>query len=206
MIANELTSSILQLVAFTAIPFLVYLITKKTYKGFFHYIGLYKPTAKSIYFAIAASIFFLVSGLGLAFWNPEIKSLMTSPNTVVGKIKEAGGANSFILIMIIAWIKTSLAEEILFRGFLGKRLMHSFGYNIGNLLQAFVFGLIHLGLFWALTKAGPSFLIFAFALSSIAGYTIGYIKEKIGNGSIVPGWIAHGLGNMLSFSILTFFI
>lgn len=47
-------------------------------------------------------------------------------------------------------------------------------------------------------------LIFIFLLSGIEGYTTGYIKETIGNGSIIPSWIAHRLGNMISYVIIGF--
>ena len=41
-------------------------------------------------------------------------------------------------------------------------------------------------------------------LSGAAGYIVGWIKEKRGNGSLVPGWIAHGLGNTVGYSLIAF--
>lgn len=43
MILEELISAILQILAFTLIPFLVYIIRHRSVKGFFQYIEL-KPT------------------------------------------------------------------------------------------------------------------------------------------------------------------
>ncbi|WP_156138344.1 hypothetical protein [Sphingobacterium sp. T2] len=36
------------------------------------------------------------------------------------------------------------------------------------------------------------------------GKTLGYIKEKKGNGSIIPGWVAHGLGNFVTYFTIAF--
>lgn len=129
------------------------------------------------------------------------------PNTPIGQLRASGtGMQTVIALFIITWIKTSLSEEIFFRGFICTKLVSRFGFRTGNLLQATIFGLVHLFLFYILTNAGIAFSILAFCLSGFAGYAIGYVKEKTGNGSTVPGWIAHGLGNMISYTILVYFM
>ena len=42
-------------------------------------------------------------------------------------------------------IQTGLSEEILFRGFLGKRLIAKFGFAVGNVVQGLLFGTLHGG-------------------------------------------------------------
>jgi hypothetical protein len=37
------------------------------------------------------------------------------------------------------------------------------------------------------------------ALTGIMGWVNGWLNERLGNGSIVPGWIAHGLTNVISY-------
>ena len=32
------------------------------------------------------------------------------------------------------------------------------------------------------------------------------INEKIANGSIIPGWISHGLANIIAYSVIGFLI
>ena len=212
MLLNELISTILQILVFTLIPFIVYLITQKReesfgpyLKGFFSYIGLYRPTRKANLSAIAVSLLFVFSGLAMGVFDAELRETLRGPGTVIGKIRAQGfGPDAIILILLMAGFKTSFSEEILFRGFLAKRLMNWLGYERGNLIQAVIFGLVHLLLFWAIMDAGSFFLIFIFLFSGLAGYAIGYIKEKIGNGSIIPGWIAHGLGNVISYTVLGF--
>jgi len=47
-------------------------------------------------------------------------------------------------------------------------------------------------------------LAIIFTVSSFDGWTIGYVKEKYAHGSVVPGWVAHGVGNTISYFVLAF--
>ncbi|CAN5505082.1 CPBP family glutamic-type intramembrane protease [soil metagenome] len=203
----ELISALLQLLVAVLIPFVFFLFRKDKSETFFVYIGLYTPTRISLVYAIGASLLFVITGIGLTFLDEGMKQAVLSPDSVTGKLRLMGlNATSVTSLLIIAWCKTSLAEEIFFRGFIAKRLIHTLGLRLGNFLQAVIFGAIHVVLFWALTDTTLVPLTFIFAFSSIAGWTIGYIKEKYANGSIVPGWVAHGLGNTISYFIIAFFI
>ncbi|MDQ3049528.1 MAG: CPBP family intramembrane metalloprotease [Bacteroidota bacterium] len=204
---NESISTILQLIVFSVIPFLFFLFKKDKSLTFFKYIGLYEPTRKSIIYVIWTSLLFVIAGIGLTFIDESIKQAVLSPNSVTGKLRLMGlNATSISILLIIALFKTSLAEEILFRGFIAKQLINKLGFITGNILQAAIFGIIHLLLFLALTNTTFIPLTFIFVFSSFAGWTIGYIKNKYANGSIIPGWIAHGLGNTISYFIIAFFI
>lgn len=204
---NELISTVLQIAVFTLIPFLAYVISKKKIRGFFSYIGFVKTTSKAIWLSLGTSFFFLAGALLLVAFSEDIRGIMLTPPSVTGKLREMGfSATSLVILLLIACLKTSLAEEILFRGFIAKRLMSWFGYRKGNFWQSFLFAAIHALLFWALTKAEWPFLLFIFFFSGIAAYLIGYIKEKEGKGSIIPGWVAHGTGNMVSYAIISFII
>ncbi|MCB0588762.1 MAG: CPBP family intramembrane metalloprotease, partial [Phaeodactylibacter sp.] len=94
-------------------------------------------------------------------------------------------------------------EEILFRGFLAKRLISVLGYQWGNVLQAAIFGAVHLLLFISLGTGLP-FLAFIFAFTALGAYVTVYLNEKKADGSIIPGWIAHGLANVVSYSVIGF--
>ncbi len=206
-LVNEFISTILQVGLFTLIPFIFFLFRKDKTLTFYRYIGLYKPTTKSLMYVVLTSLIFLIAGIGLTFIDDSIKQAVLSPNSVTGKLRLMGlNATTVTILLIIALLKTSFAEEILFRGFIAKRLINKLGFEIGNILQAIIFGLLHLLLFWLLTKTTFIPLIFIFIFSSFAGWTIGYIKEKFANGSIIPGWVAHGLGNTLSYFIIAFII
>jgi membrane protease YdiL (CAAX protease family) len=204
-IINDFISAILQVMVFTLIPFIFFLFRKDKTVTFFKYIGLYKPTARSISLVLVVILISITSMIGMALVNDGIKQAMFSPESVTGKFREMGlNFPTIISLLIMAFIKTSLSEEILFRGFIGKRLINKLGFKKGNLIQAAIFGLLHLLLFWVLTKTTIVPLIVITVFSTLMGWIIGYIKEKYANGSVIPGWVAHGLGNTISYSIIAF--
>ncbi|MFA7380327.1 MAG: CPBP family intramembrane glutamic endopeptidase [Bacteroidia bacterium] len=206
-IINEIISTVLQILVFTLIPFIFFLLRKDKNLNFFRYIGLYKPTTKSLIYVVFVSLIFLIAAIGITFIDNSIKEVLFSPHTVTGKLRLMGlNATSVTILLIIALFKTSFAEEILFRGFIAKRLISKFGFNIGNVAQSAVFGVLHLLLFSLLIKTTFTALTFILIFSSLAGWIIGFIKDKYANGSIIPGWVAHGLGNTLSYFIIAFIL
>jgi membrane protease YdiL (CAAX protease family) len=138
----------------------------------------------------------------LVFFSPSILEAATAPNTVIGKLQANGlSVITFILLIVKALIQTSFSEEILFRGFIGKRLIGWLGFTIGNFLQALLFGAVHLLIF-----AGQEFsLTLAIGIvlyTAIGGWVMGSLNERMGNGSILPGWLMHGLTNLIAYSVL----
>lgn len=153
-ILSELFSTIIQIGAFTLIPFLFFLLRKDKSISFRQYIGLYKPTTKSIFYVLFVSLLFVAIGIGMTLIDSGIKQAVITPPSITGKLRIMGlNTNTIVILLIIALFKTSFAEEIFFRGFIAKQLNKKFNFNIGNILQALIFGIIHLILFWALTKS-----------------------------------------------------
>jgi len=89
----------------------------------------------------------------------------------------------FILTLFLGLTTTGFQEETIFRGFLQDVLTERFGKWEGNILQAAVFSLAHIG-YYPL-KAWPMFLL-AFML----GIAFGWLKMK--RGTLIAPWIAHG--------------
>jgi membrane protease YdiL (CAAX protease family) len=206
-IITEFISAILQVIGLTLVPFIFFLFRKDKEQTFFKYIGITKPTIKSVIIVFSVAFLFVIIGVGLAIIDEGWKQALLSPNSVTGKIRLMElNMTSVSILLITALIKTSLSEEIFFRGFIAKRLTNKLGFKKGNFLQSFIFGFMHLLLFGLLTKITFIPLIVIFVFSTLAGWSIGYVKEKYANGSIVPGWIAHGLGNTLSYFIIAFII
>lgn len=200
-------STIIQIALFSLIPFLFFFFTKRKEEGssFLNYIGFYKPPSTAIKNALLTSLLFLIIGVGAIIIDENIKGAVFSDASDTGFLRLLGlSFSTILLLLVLAVFKTALAEEILFRGFIAKRLMNKFGFSTGNLIQALIFGLIHLLLFYALTKSTVPALLFLFLFSSLAAWLIGYINEQQGNGSIIPGWIAHALGNTLSYAVIAF--
>lgn len=200
-------SSAIQLLVLAGVPFLVYLITHRRVRGFLHYIGLYRPEARSFWMATGVALVATVLVLGM-FSLAGLREVMTGPGTVSGRLREMGpSAETVVHLLLYAWVQTALAEEILFRGFIARRLIAWLGFGIGNAVQAVLFGGLHLLLFAAL--AGQAFTALRVAallvVPALYGWLLGYLKERAGNGSILPGWWAHGLGNTLSYLVVAFF-
>ena len=206
-VINDFISAILQVFVFSIIPFIFFLFRKDKMVTFFKYIGLYKPTMKSITIAFIVILISITSMIGLALVNDGIKQAMHAPSSVTGNFRVMGlSIATMISLLIMALIKTSLSEEIFFRGFIGKQLINKLGFKTGNIIQATIFGLVHLILFGLLIKTTTIALTVIFIFSTLMGWIIGYLKEKYANGSIITGWIAHGLGNTISYFIIAFVI
>ena len=141
---DEAIGIILQILVFTLIPFLVFVTRNRSAKGFLKYIGLKKSTKKANFLAVLASIIFVVPILILLQLNADFKEIMTDPGSITKKFRIMGfGMQSVIILMMLALLKTSFTEEILFRGFIAKRLISVLGFQKGNLLQAAIFAAIH---------------------------------------------------------------
>ncbi|MEI9919831.1 MAG: CPBP family intramembrane glutamic endopeptidase [Bacteroidota bacterium] len=206
-VLNEIISAVLQVGILTLVPFIFFLFRKNKAIGFSGYIGLTKPTQKSVVYAIAGSLLFICSTVGIIFIDADVKQMVTSPPSVTGNLRSMGITPvSIIVWLITALFRTSLSEEIFFRGFIGKRLIGLSGFKTGNAIQSIVFGMVHLLLFLRLPHSTAGAVIFIFIMSTIGGWMTGYINERSGGGSILPGWIAHGLANCLSYFVIAFLL
>lgn len=202
---QELVSSIMQLLILMLIPFLFYLFKRKQYASFSQYIGFTKPNAQSVQYALLIAVLFATLGIGLFFLNDGLREALLTPKSVSGKLRLSGFSTATILsLLLLAWVKTSLSEEIFFRGFIGKRLINWLGFTWGNFSQALLFGLLHFVLFMQLTELPYTVLLVILLSTTTIGWLVGFVKERVGNGSIVPGWIAHGIGNTLSYALVAF--
>ncbi len=208
MLLSEVVSTVFQVFLFLAIPFFAYLVRFRKLKGFKEYIGFHRPPPKAVYYSVLGALLSVISFAVSERLIPGMKKLLSSPALLANQLAQAGSSwDILLLILLISLVKTSLSEEILFRGFIGKRLIDRFGFQIGNTTQAVLFGSVH-GILLKSTSAGQGIttasIILVVVLTGIAGYLLGYLTEKPANGSIIPAWIAHGLVNALSYSTAVF--
>ncbi|NLM38840.1 MAG: CPBP family intramembrane metalloprotease [Firmicutes bacterium] len=197
-VLGSLVSSVVQVVIFSAVPFVWWAVTERGRVPFFKWVGLKRPALadkQRAALVIGAAVVFSVS---MQFVIPH---LVETDDTAVSAFVGRGMA-AFVPALLFAFISTGLSEEILFRGFLGKRLVAQHGFVIGNIVQAFVFGLIHGILFWGKTGTLVSALIAV--VTGFTGWLMGYVNERIADGSIVPSWMIHGISNMLSALFVMF--
>lgn len=129
----------------------------------------------------------------------SLKEVETATSEFAG-----AGVTALPAILIYAVLNTALPEEILFRGFLLKRLAHKFGFSAGNLLQSIAFGLMHGIMFF--TSTGPIKAAAITVFTGAIGLIMGFINEKKADGSIIPGWCIHSAANLFSGICSAFFI
>lgn len=192
---NEFIGVIFNILFFSTIPLIWYLIKEKSSKGFLNSIGIYKPQKINVFETVLIiTIVYLVT---------------LSTNILVIKLGYSGRSTvdtqdftslTFFMYLLLYGLKTGIAEEILFRGFVAKKLIKNLGFLKGNVLQAIVFALPHFVIRGSASLVDITVrIINAFLL----GYTFGYIVDRKSDGSIIPVMIAHIFINMVSSLILT---
>lgn len=206
MIVQELINTAVQAAVVFLIAAVFYLFAGKTRGNFLRFIGVYPPISKAMLWALILSCVIVPATIALFFFEP-LRSVATADNTIAGDIREHGwNAETLVLILILAFLKTSFTEEVLFRGILAKRFIAWIGFATGNTLHALIFGAIHLLIF--VVPGGPEFswgpALAVFGIPAVIGWLLVFLNEKAGNGSIVPGWFVHGIGNALAYPALAF--
>lgn len=192
---NETMNMFLNIMLFSLIPFIWYLIKNRKLKGFFESVGIFK--AKNIKVLEILKILL------------PIYLITLTANIIViesgNSLRESGGYENLPLIILFSHIllyglKTGIAEEIFFRGFIAKKCFLALGFKQGNIVQAVIFALPHFVINGSASYIDITVrIINAFML----GYAFGYVLEKKSNGSILPVMIAHILINMVSsFTLL----
>lgn len=195
--------SIVQLVTLSAVPLIWWGLSARRLRreNFFSWIGLrrVRPAAGS------ARRFLVCAGLFLAYSAAAqflIKPLLSDAVQLADDTFAGAGADGILPAALYAFIQTGLTEEILFRGFIGKRLGARFGFAVGNAAQGLLFGLLHGVLFFFFTTPGGALALILF--TGAAGWLLGYADEKAAGGSILPSWLIHGGGNFV-FALLKMF-
>ena len=190
LIISKLIGSVFQIILFTLVPLIWWLITARKDCTFFSWIGLKKCGKEN-------KPLLWVCGISAAFSLISILMLYAVRDVDTAVSDFSGlGIKALPAILIYAILNTALPEEILFRGFLLKRFSNRFGFTAGNIMQTSVFGLMHGILFFDAAGALKAILIYLFT-GSVA-WLIGYTNEKKAGGSILPGWCIHSIANILS--------
>lgn len=207
------------LVRFTAIPLntfepifwtmiiyvLITLILVK--KQYWQEIRLRKPTNHiyilkgimliSVWFVGTWVLLYLIFGFSLSNWF-----VMTIKPT----IEQFGIANVlqwYPLLVLGAITVSPIAEELFFRGLLLKSFENKYSAMFANLVQAFLFGFIHLTHF-GLNPFNPALIVTMIPTIMFAGLIYGWVVQK--TGSVFSGTIIHAFDNFLIFLFIFAFI
>ena len=189
---QTLINSVIQIALFTLVPFIWWLVTARKKMSFFEWIGLKKVRDarenRTLIWTIGAIVLFLLLAV---FMLISVRGVETATSEFAGL-----GLGAVPAILVYAILKTALPEEIVFRGFLLKRISKKFGFAAGNLIQAVLFGIMHGIMFFGAAGLVKAILITVFTGS--IGWLMGFINEKKAGGSIIPSWSIHAIANIFS--------
>ena len=189
---KTLIEGIIQLILFSVLPLIWWLVTARKKKSFWSFIGL-----KKIQCAKKNNTYVWIAGVSAAFLLLSVFMLYSVRGVETAATNFSGLKLSALpAILVYAVLKTALSEEIVFRGFILKGLSAKFGFNAGNIVQSVLFGLMHGIMFFSLTSAVKTVIIILF--TGGIGWFMGYINEKKADGSILPGWCIHSIANIFS--------
>ncbi len=200
---NQTTSAILQLLIFSSIPFVWYICTHKRMRGFLHWIGIKTAPKPPLKIMLCILLGFLIVLILPYMWLYQSGNLNYQGFTVDSYRQNGWSLQTVSVVLVWAVIQTSLSEEILFRGFLCKRLCNRFGDKIGNVIQALVFGSVHI---LALPNKNIFAMLTIVLLTGGIGYALGWLSLKKAQGSILYGWAIHATVNILSPVIVFSFL
>lgn len=195
---NKIINSLLQIILFSLLPFLFWYFSARKQERFTDWIGLkkIKGAKKAALAIIIVTTFYLL--ISLILLN-SLKNIENATSEFQGL-----GFAALPAIFIYAIFNTSFPEEILFRGFILKRLANKLGFTKANFIQGLLFGLLHGVMFFPLVGNLKSILIIL--LTSLIAFAMGYVNEEISGGSIIPGWIIHAISNLIAGIYLAFYI
>ena len=160
-----------------------------TLKGLSKKFGLVKEIILGILFSFIA----LILVFSISFIFKMLSELIFGVDIIRNISSEAGipfaslDFTSLILIIIMMILVIGVSEEILFRGFLQKGLMHRIGKRWGIIITAIIFTLFHMINIFVLYPLGSIYFIASFilsffpyfAISLLLGYIYYWRKENL---------------------------
>lgn len=190
---GEFIGAIIQVLIFSLIPFIWWLINARK-ENFCKWLGLKKIEHKGN--AVLTILISVAVFIAYGFATSLLTKLLDAEVTSAGN-QFAGKGLSYIPVAIAyGFIRTGLSEEIMFRGFLLKRIAGIFGFIAGNLIQALLFGLMH-GIPFGLVSHNLLVAAGLTLLPGAVGFYMGWVNEKKCGGSIFPSWLMHGITNTI---------
>ena len=184
--------------------FVWYILTQKRVKGFFKWLGIRTAAAPPLNAMFCILVGFLAALFLPYMWLYRSGNLNYQGFTVDAFRQTGWSIETAAVILIWAIVQTSLSEEILFRGFLCKRLCHKLGEKTGNVVQALIFGMVHIT---ALPDKNIPALCVIVLLTGGIGYALGWLSLQKAQGSILYGWAIHAAVNILSpIMVFTFLL
>lgn len=208
LVISSITTTIVNLIVFSLLPIIWWFFRHRKEDGFFRWIGFFKPQLKSKWWVLlifAILYYFFYNFDFTQFVSPETLEYIENSASVSANVFAGIGVAAILPAFIENFIANGVAEEILYRGFLCKRLISKIGLVKGIILQAVLFGLMHNILYiLAGLDVGLWYHILTFIFTGMGALLLGWLNEKIFNGSIIPGILLHGAGNFIASLLVAF--
>lgn len=191
---NELIGAVVQVLLFALVPLIFWFVTARNKGSFCTWIGLEKPECKEPWKAVLLTALVALLYIGAMAMCVRI---LPEGITTAGSMFAGQGISALPSLFFYAFLRTALSEELLFRGFILKRVQDIKGFAVGNTVQALLFGLMH-GIPFGIVTRSISALFLLTLIPGLFGWYEGWLNEKRCGGSIVPGWMVHGCLNLLT--------
>ena len=192
---DGLIGTILQVAVVLILCLVAWLIFGRRKASFRIWIGLTAASALLLATCLLAG----AAGAWLLLQAPGVAALASGPGTVIaGSMPNGVTSGSLLVLVVSAVFKTAFAEELLFRGLIGKRLYGLMGFWPGNLAQALLFGAVHLPLLMLPEAPRPTVLLLIGFVTLLAMVS-GWLNERRAGGSILPGFALHAAGNLTTY-------
>jgi len=208
LVISSITTTIVNLIVFSLLPIIWWLFRHRKEEGFFKWIGFFKPQLKSKWWVLlifAVLYYFFYNFDFTQFVSPETLEYIENSASVSANVFAGIGVAAILPAFIENFIANGVAEEILYRGFLCKRLISKIGLVKGIILQAVLFGLMHNILYiLAGLDVGLWYHTLTFIFTGMGALLLGWLNEKIFNGSIIPSILLHGAGNFIASMLVAF--
>ncbi len=195
---NQTLNAVIQVLLFAVPPLIWWFFTARKKEKFLSWVGL-----KTIKTDNRTHFLLLMLCVGvLCYLVGECALYLRGDLDAATSAYTGMGAAAIPSILMYAFVQTALSEEILFRGFLLKRLARKFGFTVAAVLQAVLFGAVHLLMVWGQTDLIAGIVIVVYPM--LVAVVLSWLNEKKAGGSIYPSWILHGLLNTITGIIQAF--
>lgn len=163
MLWSMVIGGVVQVILFSIIPLIWWYLKARNTISFLEWIELKSVEKNQVRAVIKFSVLSMVAFLLLSILILNLlKDLETTARTF-----DHFSFENLVDATFHAFINTGLSEEILFRGFLLKRIMNRFSFGIAILIQSCIFGVLHVLFFIQYLTVPQMLLVFVF-IASIA--------------------------------------
>ncbi len=204
MTVNNLAEFVLQLLLFALVPSLWWRWRHRD-RPFLAWLGLKRPQLQGSLFVLVPIVilYLLLHRFDAASFVDAVG--LDEANVILSRAYTGMGWYALLPALVAGFLQTGLTEELLFRGFVAKRAMQRWGFGIGNIVQAILFGALHNLLFLAASvQISVAAHLVLFVLAAVGGGLLALLNERVYNGSIWPSVLLHGAGNVAAILLAAF--